>query len=225
LGLRTDHQIADIGSGTGFLSELFLENGNTVFAVEPNDPMREAGEKLLGRYPKFHSIKATAESTGLEANAFDFVMAGQAFHWFDRGRTRAEFERILRPKGWVLLVWNERRKGETDEGFLSAYDDVVREFEIDWHKIRHEKITGADTGALDEFFAPLGWKLVTFENPQALDLEGVIARALSSSYLPLPGQLGCEEMVKRLGEVFERCQKDGRVWMHYDTKAYYGRVS
>jgi SAM-dependent methyltransferase len=225
LGLNPRHQIADIGSGTGFLSELFLRNGNAVFGVEPNDPMRQAAENLLAPFANFKSVKATAESTQLDAGAFDFVMAGQAFHWFDRARAKVEFRRILRPGGWVLLVWNERRKGESGGRFLSDYDAVVRDFEIDWHKIRHEKITGADTAALDEFFAPTGWKLQTFDNPQSLDLDGVIARALSSSYLPLPGQPRCDEMLQRLHEAFSRCQTDGRVWMEYETKAYYGRLA
>src|SRR5207245_7368130 len=82
-GLRTTSVIADLGSGTGFLAELFLSNGNQVFGIEPNREMREAGEQLLRSYPKFASVAASAEATTLAEASVDFVTAGQAFHWFD----------------------------------------------------------------------------------------------------------------------------------------------
>src|SRR5438876_6048912 len=105
-GLKADSIIADIGSGTGILAELFLASGNRVFGVEPNREMREAGERLLQAYPRFTSIAGTAEATTLPNQSVDFITAGQAFHWFDRAQCLREFERILRPGGWVVLVWN-----------------------------------------------------------------------------------------------------------------------
>src|SRR5881409_3017221 len=95
-GLSRDSVIADVGSGTGILAEIFLANGNRVFGIEPNAPMREAGEGLLGSYRGFTSIDATAEATTLSGHSVDFVTAGQAFHWFDRQACRTEFQRILR---------------------------------------------------------------------------------------------------------------------------------
>src|SRR5262245_41650436 len=64
-GLTVTSLIADLGSGTGMLTELFLANGNRVYAVEPNREMREAGERLLGKYQNFTSVVGTAESTTL----------------------------------------------------------------------------------------------------------------------------------------------------------------
>ena len=101
--------IADVGSGTGILTELFLRHGNPVLAVEPNRQMREAGERLLEGYPHFQSIAGRAEATTLPEQSVDFVTAGQAFHWFDRKKAKAEFSRILKARGWVVLAWNERR--------------------------------------------------------------------------------------------------------------------
>src|SRR5213595_654680 len=92
--------IADIGSGTGILSELFLKNGNSVFAIEPNAAMRRTAEDLLRKHPKFTSIDAAAEATTLDIASVDFVTAAQAFHWFDRKNARKEFARILKPEGW-----------------------------------------------------------------------------------------------------------------------------
>src|SRR6267143_1713901 len=62
-GLRPDHVVADVGSGTGILSAFFLENGNHVFGVEPNDEMRRAGEELLSTFGKFSSVAGSAEAT------------------------------------------------------------------------------------------------------------------------------------------------------------------
>src|ERR1700757_2147313 len=81
--LQPGHAIADIGSGTGFLSELFLKNGNRVFGVEPNDAMRQAGEEYLAEYDNFTSITGSAEASTLDDGSVDFVVSGQAFHWFE----------------------------------------------------------------------------------------------------------------------------------------------
>lgn len=223
LGLKPEHPIADIGSGTGILTELFLQNANPIFAVEPNEPMRRQAETSLAKFKNFHSIPATAEATTLPAQSVDFILAGQAFHWFDRPRARAEFLRILKPAGQVLLIWNDRDK--TTDDFSAAYDSVVREFETDWHKVHHEQYTGPDSPAITEFFAPIRYKLETFENPQPLDLDLLIARALSSSYLPLPGEPGCDKMLARLREIFDRFSSNRKVVQPYTTKLYHGRLT
>ncbi len=90
-GLRPGHVIADIGSGTGFLSELFLKKGNRVFGVEPNEAMRQAGEEYLASFDGFTSVNGSAEATTLDDASVDFVTAGQAFHWFDQNAARREF--------------------------------------------------------------------------------------------------------------------------------------
>src|SRR6266496_249812 len=77
-GLTDGSVIADIGSGTGFLAELFLRNGNRVFGVEPNRDMRVAGEGLLAAYSNFTSLAGTAEATTLADRSVDFVIAGEA---------------------------------------------------------------------------------------------------------------------------------------------------
>src|ERR671932_405243 len=66
-GLTRESVVADVGSGTGILSELFLRNGNRVYGVEPNREMREAGERLLSAYGNFVSVEGRAEATPLDA--------------------------------------------------------------------------------------------------------------------------------------------------------------
>jgi len=117
-GLTSQSVIADIGSGTGILAEMFLKNGNAVTGVEPNREMREAGERLLSAYPRFTSVDGRAEATGLADASVDFVTAGQSLHWFDLKASRREFRRILKPSGWVAIVWNDRRD---ESPFMQAY--------------------------------------------------------------------------------------------------------
>src|SRR5512144_1560718 len=78
-GLTPDSLVADIGSGTGLLTELFLRAGNRVLGIEPNREMREAGDRLLQNYPRFSSLDAAAEATTLPDQSVDFITAGQSF--------------------------------------------------------------------------------------------------------------------------------------------------
>ncbi|MBN1891021.1 MAG: class I SAM-dependent methyltransferase [Thermoflexales bacterium] len=215
--------VADIGSGTGILTELFLRNGSQVFAVEPNREMREAGERLLKDYPLFHSIPGTAEDTLLSDGSVDFVTVGQAFHWFDREKARAEFRRVLKPDGWVVLVWNDRQTDTTP--FLRAYEQLLARYGTDYRQVDHKQI---DEQALRDFYGT-GTGIImpaiaskTWPNAQAFDYEGLKGRLLSSSYTPQAGQPDFEPMLAALSEVFQRYQRDGRVSFDYTTIMYYG---
>jgi SAM-dependent methyltransferase len=90
--------VADVGSGTGIPSELFLENGNRLLGIEPNREMREAAERRLGRHPCFTSVAGAAEATTLDDAAVDFVTAGQAFHWLDTEQARGSSLAPSNPK-------------------------------------------------------------------------------------------------------------------------------
>jgi SAM-dependent methyltransferase len=212
--------IADVGSGTGILSELFLENGNRVFGIEPNYEMRKAGERRLGRYLRFTSVAATAEATTLDDASVDYVTAGQAFHWFEAARSRAEFGRILGPGGWVVVLWNARRRNTTP--FLAAYERLLREHGTDYEQVEHGR---SAAGMVDEFFGPVEYEMEIFDNAQTFDLDGLKGRLLSSSYVPGPGEPGSEAMLREAQELFDQYQTDGKVTIEYDTKVYYGRLT
>src|SRR4051794_38517305 len=78
MGLRPEWVVADVGSGTGISAKPFLESGNVVYAVEPNQAMREAAEGALGGFSRFHSVNGSAEATTLANRSVDLVVAGQA---------------------------------------------------------------------------------------------------------------------------------------------------
>ena len=217
-GLVPTALVADVGSGTGISADLFLRAGNTVFGVEPNDEMRSAAEDLLARYPRFLSVAGRAEATMLPTGSVDFVVAGQAFHWFDADGARAEFARILRPDGWVVLLWNSRRTGATP--FLRAYEALLLEFGTDYQEIRHDNI-GAEK--LARFFSG-DYQKRTLPNEQRFDFEGIRGRLLSSSYAPAPGHPRHDSMLRELDSIFSRHAEHGQVRVEYDTEIYFGRV-
>jgi SAM-dependent methyltransferase len=218
-GLTASSVIADVGSGTGILSEMFLKNGNTVYAVEPNPQMRHAGERLLQAYPNFQSIEGAAEATTLEDKSVDFVTAGQAFHWFDRARARSEFLRILRPGGWTAFVWNERRTDTTP--FLVDYEKMLVEYGTDYEAVNH---TNVDEDVIYRFYAPGDFRLKVFKSRQIFDFEGLKGRLLSSSYTPEEGHPGYRPMLEELERIFQEHALNGAVAFEYDTKIYYGRL-
>lgn len=215
-GLTSDSIIADVGSGTGILSELFLRHGNTVYGVEPNGEMRAAAERLLKDYASFHSIDGKAEATTLARDSVDVVTAGQAFHWFDQEKGRKEFDRILKPKGWGVLIWNERRLESTP--FLRAYEELLLEFGTDYEQVRHENVEKD----IASFFVPAEFNLAIFENLQEFGFEGLQGRLLSSSYVPAPDDDKYQPMLERVREIFLTHQNNDRVIVEYDTKVYYG---
>jgi SAM-dependent methyltransferase len=219
-GLTANSLVADIGSGTGILSEIFLKNGNRVFGVEPNHEMRDAGERLLGKYPCFTSVNGTAEETTLADCSVGFVTAGQAFHWFDRGRARKEFARILKPDGWVALIWNERLTDTSP--FLRAYEDLLRQYGTDYAAVDHRNI---DIEAITAFFAPQPFTQRKFDNQKIFGYEELKGRLLSSSYTPEPGHPKHHPMLDALRALFDKHEIDGKVSIDYITVLYFGRLS
>lgn len=218
-GLTDTSVIADVGSGTGILTKLLLENGNRVIAIEPNREMREAAENLLGEEGNFTSVAGTAEDTGLLTGSVDFIVAGQAFHWFDRAKSKAEFERILRPGGWVALIWNQR---ETESSpFLREYEALLEKQSTDYQRVNHMNISDA---ILREFYAPGTFQCSTFPNSQQFDFEGLKGRCLSSSYVPNVGQPGHEELIGELEALFDSHHSDGLVRIGYQTRVYHGKL-
>lgn len=218
-GLAPDHVAADIASGTGIWTRMLLENGNPVFAVEPNAEMRQAGERLLTSFQRFTSVAGTAEATTLPDQSVDFVTAAQAAHWFDRERARREFVRILKPGGWLVLLWNERLTDTTP--FLRDYEQLLLTYGTDYEEVRHERTTDA----VNEFFDPAPFEEQIFAMRQEFDYAGIEGRLLSSSYAPGPEHANYAPMLRELRLIFDTHQVAGRVACDYKTRVYFGRLN
>ena len=223
-GLTPVSVIADVGAGTGMLAELFLQHGNSVFAIEPNRAMRSACEDLLPQYPQLKCIDGSAEATGLSDHCANFVTVGQALHWFHLARARAEFVRILRPAGWCAVIYNERRI--CGDAFHDAYERILNEFGTDYESVR-SKYPQQDRMA--EFFrspnaGPETMQQASFPNEQEFDFEGLMGRILSSSYMPQQDHPRYNAMVRAIESLFTQCQKECRVRLEYECVVSYGKL-
>jgi SAM-dependent methyltransferase len=216
-GLTRNSVGADIASGTGIFTKLLLEHGNPVFAVEPNNDMRRAGEVFLQAYSNFTSVDGTAETTTLPGKSVDFVTAAQAGHWFDIPQARREFARILKPGGWLVLLWNERQIDSSP--FLRDYEQLLLRYGTDYQEVRHEHtVVGA-------YYDPLPYQEKTFDLRQEFDYAGAEGRLLSSSYAPGPKHPQYQPMLRELRAIFDRRQQNGKIIFEYTTRMYYGRLA
>jgi ubiquinone/menaquinone biosynthesis C-methylase UbiE len=216
--LQTSSVVADIGAGTGISARIFLENGNSVYGVEPNQQMREGSVEFLKDFLKFKSVDGTSENTNLPDKSVDIVVAAQAFHWFKGEETRVEFRRILKDGGFIALIWNERQLDSTD--FLREYEHFLNRFATDYNEVRHEHATAQVIG---DFFHNKFSKAV-FHNSQTFDYEGLKGRLESSSYTPTEENPRYEPMIKELKQLFTKHEKNGKIDILYDTKIYYGQL-
>ncbi len=217
-GLTPASVIADVASGTGIFTRMLLKNGNRVFGVEPNAEMRKAAEEFLAGFSRFTSIAGAAEATTLADRSVDFVTAAQAAHWFDREKARREFRRILKPGGWTVLLWNERRTDSTP--FLREYEQLLLRFGTDFQEVRHERTTAEIEG----FFSPSPFQAHVFENRQELDYPALEGRLLSSSYTPQADDPRYEPMLVELRRIFDAHNVNGIVHLDYATRVYCGQL-
>jgi SAM-dependent methyltransferase len=217
-GLQPEHVIADIASGSGNWTRMLLENGNRVFGVEPNAEMRQAGERLMAGFRRFTSVNGKAEATTLTDASADFLTAAQAAHWFDRAPARREFVRVLKPGGWLVLLWNERVLDGTP--FLRQYEELLLRFGTDYKDVRHERTTEA----VNEFFDPAPCQARVFAMGQEFDYAGLEGRLLSSSYAPGPQHPQHQPMLSELRRIFDRHAVKGKVGVDYKTRVFFGRL-
>ena len=218
-GLTPRSVVGDVGAGTGLLTQMLLEHGCTVFAVEPNRAMRRAAEEAHGGHPNFHSVDAAAEATTLPDHSIDLVAAAQAFHWFDRPKAKREFQRILKPGGRVALIWNTR---DESNPMAAAYQAILEQYCPEYPLVVHTKVASPE--ALHDFFAPHPFHTTAFPNAHSLDYPALEGRLLSSSYAPMPDHPNHQPMLAALRSAFDRLQSGGRVEFLYRTELYLGQV-
>jgi len=217
LGITNKSDVADIGSGTGILSHLLIENVNKLYAIEPNNEMRLAAESSLKNHDNFISIIASAEKTSLATNSIDFITVAQAFHWFDKKATLKEFKRILKEPGKLILIWNNRTNNTP---FLKGYEELLLKYGTDYKKVNHKNLSNQE---IESCFIK-DYNKTVFDNFQELDFEAFIGRVFSSSYTPVPGESGYKELNIGLEDLFKLYSENGYIRFKYKTEIYSGNI-
>lgn len=216
LGVTDKSTIADIGAGTGLLTNMLGDIGCRVLAVEPNLEMFEECNKYCASKGNIQCICATAEETTLKDNSIDVITIAQAFHWFDKKLCKKEFKRILKEDGYVITIWNSL---EEDSDFAREYMNILHQYEI-------------KTTAGNSYFDPDKEKLeflgqdfvkVYYDNYKIVTLEEVICNASSRSYTPSKADSKHDRFAKDLKELFIKYEDDDKVTFHYKTEVSIGK--
>ena len=183
--------------------------------------MRRCGRRrssISSEFPNFKPVDGTSDATTLPDGSVDLIAAAQAFHWFDREKTKREFKRILKPGGHAVIIWNERQLDTTP--FLREYEQFLLKFAGDYPVVRHENIA-ADS--VREFLGPQ-MQIATFPNQQIFDFDGLKGRMLSASYMPAEGEPVYDEMIDELRTLFAKHNESGRIKVFYDTNVYLSQL-
>ncbi len=207
-------KIADIGSGTGISSMWFLKRNYEVVGVEPNKEMRTAATQILSDFKNFKSVEGSAEKTNLSEKSVDLIFSGQAFHWFEKEKSRIEFERILKDNGNMVLVWNVR---SLKSGFQKEYENTLFDNIEEYKFANHRNIRESD---LSDFFFPKTMNKICIDNKQILDMQGLKGRLLSSSYCPKSGR-HYDMLMKKIEKIFEKYQLNNEIEFEYETQIYW----
>jgi SAM-dependent methyltransferase len=216
--LQEGDTVADIGSGTGLSSQLFLRHGHPVYGIEPNAEMRAAAERLLAGEGNFINLTGSAEQIPLAEGSVGLVVAGQAFHWFEAVAARAEMVRVLKPGGQAALIWNMR--DTQGSRFQLAYENLLLEYGTDFKQVDHQRNLPEEK--LAAFFAPAQMQKASFPNQQIFDYAGLRGRLLSSSYAPKESDATFAHLMAALQTVFDNFAADGKVSFVYRTEVYHG---
>lgn len=218
-GLSANSKVADVGAGTGIFTKLLLEKGYTVYAVEPNEPMRRAADEQLRNYRGYYPVDGIAWATGLPAKTADLIVCAQAFHWFNTAETKIEFKRILKPGGYVALIWNNRDV-EAD-AFATAYELLLQQQSGDYERVNHQNLAETD---FVNFYRDGKYTLIKFHNQQVFDFEELAGRAFSSSYVPAEETEAGQHFKNSLQELFDCYNRHGKVIFRYQTEVYLGKL-
>lgn len=211
--------IADIGAGTGILTQLLLERDLTVMAVEPNEDMRQSASQALQAYPKCTIINGTAEKTGLADHSVDLITVAQAFHWFDQARFQQECRRMGKLNAKVALVWNSR----------DASSDLVKDnAALCQHFCPNFKGFSGGIGespdVFTSFFRAGNFEVKVIPYQLMFDLDHFIGRNLSSSYAPKATDAAYEPFVQGLTELFHKYAQGNKLALPNLTRSYIGCV-
>lgn len=221
IGLINDDIVADVGAGTGIFTKELLEKGLQVVAVEPNEEMRQAliGQLVALNGSALQVSAGSAERTELAANSVNHIICAQSFHWFDPVKTRGEFMRILKPKGQVVLLWNQRDIHSSS--FMEGYEALFMKYGQDYDKVIHKLV---NQQSLAPFYGGKSPHYSFYPLEQRLDYESLIGRIQSSSFSLKEDDPRFKEYNEDIQALFEANQQNGFVQMRYRTDIYWGSL-
>lgn len=174
-GLAPGATVVDLGAGTGKFTASLFATGASVVAVEPVAAMRA---QFSARFPNEPILEGTAEAIPLPDRSVDLVTVAQAFHWFDAVPALDEIGRTLVPGGWLALVWNTH---DGRASWSAPLNEIMDRYAGDAPRFRSSDPRWREALDTHPAFAPV--QSAVFDNPVEVDLEIMLARLSSTSYV------------------------------------------
>ena len=211
VGIPSAAEVVDLAAGTGKLTEALATRFSRVVAVEPDESMRAAN--------RWGDVRAgTAEAIPLADESVDAVFVAEAFHWFCEPPALREIERVLRPRGALVLLWN-RPRGSI-EGLVGVHELMERlRAEVGVTMLKHRFYSGEFKHVFEgSAFGPL--QEAAFDHDQLLDKSELVSYFMSQS---TSASRTPEERTEIRAEL-ERLIPDGRHVRPLTTEVYWTRL-
>ena len=186
-------RVLDMAAGTGKLTRQLCARGASCVAVEPSAAMRRVFRRIL---PGVALVGGVAEAIPAAAGSMDAAVVAQAFHWFDPARSLAEIARVLRPGGWLALIWNERDESDP------TVAELVRVSK--WDRAQPYPM-GMDFGKLvgqSRLFGPV--ERSKFRFVQSIDREQFVEQVASRSYVRVLAEADRRALLAEVAELGSR---------------------
>jgi SAM-dependent methyltransferase len=214
--------VLELGAGTGKLTRLLVRQFGRVIAVEPDEAMRRL---LVSLCPEAEIRAGSAEMIPLADSSVDAVFAAEAFHWFDGEHALAEIERVLLPRGALILMWNVLA-GPTEPS-ITKVERLLTDCAPAREELGHDPLDLNTTRfASGEWRVPFAGsrfgelREARLPNPQTLDRDALVAFFESMGWL---GDLPDSERLPLLDRVRSLLDA-GEYRRSWETHVYWTRL-
>jgi hypothetical protein len=144
----------------------------------------------------------------------DFVTVGRALHWFDYSKALLEFSRIVKPQGWIVVVWLKRK---TSTPLLAEYEQLLVAYASE-----HERKKSVQREMERQLLAG-GYQKRVLDGQWVFDLDRFKGHTLSLSVAPDAGHPNYLPLVEGLETLFRKYQANAQLTFDYETTVYYGQ--
>lgn len=223
LALTNPLTIADVGAGTGIWTRMIANSAknSTIFAVEPNDDMRNQGQQDSQNLPISWKC-GSGENTGLESDSCDWLTMALSFHWTDFAKSTAEFHRVLKNNAWFTALWNPR---------LIEVNPLLVEIENYLHQLQptlkrissgRSGITATLTQQLQD--CSLFSEVIYMEAQHVIEMSVERYLGVWNSVNDIQVQLGQEKFAEFINFIREKTKNLSTIQATYLTRAWSARV-
>jgi len=210
--------VVDVGSGTGMLTRHLLKHFDTVYGVEPTPEMRKIAEDEFKYETSFHSLGSKAENISLPDNSVHLIAVGQAIHWFQPEKTLAEFQRIAKPRTWLLLTHIK----SLDDKLNKAVEIIFTE---ENGLLPRSKQPPSNLVPPGYYFKDRGFETLKYPYARSESWECFLGGIVSAAYAPNKGHLLYPKFVQAARQVFDQFSQDALLIWNIATEISFGYLA